>query len=392
MDFFHTERHTLLLLGCTVSSREWVSELLADSYDIQLPLRTKEALQTLAGEVNRPSLILLENKTPMADRAEIFHQLKSRPETWNIPVVLFGKPETPEEEVFAFEQGAADFLVMPLNPDIFKAKIKARLGQIESNNVTQLINKQLEVLVARRVADIGTVQDVAIMAMTGLAKTRDTETGNHICRTQHYVLALCDALQAHPRFAPFLTEKYVNILFKSAPLHDIGKVGIPDHILFKPGRLDPEEMETMRTHTTQGRDAIDYAESLLAGGRGFLTIARELAYSHHEKWDGSGYPQGLAGDDIPIAARLMAVADVYDAITSRRVYKPDMPHDTAVDLIIRGKGLHFDPDVVDAFLSIPDKFNAIACSYADAEPSAIKASAVSNSKSLIAASMAAACG
>ncbi|WP_210546557.1 HD domain-containing phosphohydrolase [Rhodoferax sp. PAMC 29310] len=202
--------------------------------------------------------------------------------------------------------------------------------------------------------------------MTALAKTRDSETGNHICRTQHYVLALSMALQTHPRFSHFLTNRNIEILFKSAPLHDIGKVGIPDRILLKPGSFDASEMEIMKTHTTLGRDAIQYAERLLEHGLDFLTIAKQIAYSHHEKWDGSGYPQGLVGDEIPIPALLMAVADVYDTIISRRVYKPGMPHLRAVDIIMT-KGHHFDPDIVDAFLSILDEFKAISRQFPDAD-------------------------
>jgi putative two-component system response regulator len=156
-------------------------------------------------------------------------------------------------------------------------------------------------------------------------------------------------------------------LFKSAPLHDIGKVGVPDRILLKPGSFNVTEMEIMKTHTTLGRDAIQYAEQLLCHGLDFLSLAKEIAYSHHEKWDGSGYPQGLAGDEIPIPARLMAVADVYDAIISRRVYKPGMPHQKAVDILMKGKGQHFDPDIVDAFFSIQDEFQEIAGHFQDSD-------------------------
>lgn len=156
-------------------------------------------------------------------------------------------------------------------------------------------------------------------------------------------------------------------MFKSAPLHDIGKVGIPDRILLKPGRFDPEEFEIMKTHTTLGRDAIIHAEKDLGIEMPFLKLAKEIAYGHQEKWDGTGYPEGLSGDDIPISARLMAVADVYDALISRRVYKPAMPHAKAVQIIIEGKGTHFDPDMVDAFVELQEEFKNIAESYADTD-------------------------
>jgi putative two-component system response regulator len=186
------------------------------------------------------------------------------------------------------------------------------------------------------------------------------------------VKALAWKLSTHPRFSSFLTSQNINLLFKSAPLHDIGKVGIPDRILLKPGRLTPEEFEIMKTHTTLGRDAIAHAEQELGADVEFLTLAKEIAYSHQEKWDGSGYPQGLAGDQIPISARLMAVADVYDALISRRVYKDAMPHEQAVDIIKQTSGRHFDPDVVDAFLAIEENFRAIALTYGDSDADLLK--------------------
>jgi putative two-component system response regulator len=205
------------------------------------------------------------------------------------------------------------------------------------------------------------------MAMASLAETRDNETGNHIRRTQHYVRALATKLQPHDRFNAVLDKESVELLFKSAPLHDIGKVGIPDSILLKPGKLTAEECEIMKTHTTIGRDAIAAAEKLLNAPSSFLRFAREIAHYHQEKWDGSGYPEGLAGDRIPLSARLMAVADVYDALISRRVYKPAIGHLESVEIIREGRGSHFDPNIVDVFLTISDDFDLIAAHFADDE-------------------------
>lgn len=175
------------------------------------------------------------------------------------------------------------------------------------------------------------------------------------------------SLKSHPRFAAFLTEANIEMLYRSAPLHDIGKVGIPDHILLKPGKLTPEEFEVMKTHTTLGWQALEHAEQALESPVGFLQIAKQIALSHQEKWDGSGYPQGLAGDAIPIPARLMALADVYDALVKRRIYKPAFTHARALTLIEAGSGQHFDPDVVQAFLQIHERFHAIATEFADAD-------------------------
>lgn len=203
--------------------------------------------------------------------------------------------------------------------------------------------------------------------MASLAETRDSETGNHIRRTQFYVKALAEKLCDHPRFSYFLTDVNINMLFKSAPLHDIGKIGIPDRILLKPGRFEPHEMEIMKTHTTLGRDAIVHAETALGTNVDFLSFAKSIAFSHQEKWDGSGYPQGLAGDDIPIPARLMAVADVYDALISRRVYKDGMSHEEAVQIMLDGRGSHFDADMFDAFVDIQEEFRAIAKRFSDSD-------------------------
>jgi putative two-component system response regulator len=227
-------------------------------------------------------------------------------------------------------------------------------------------NAFLQEEVRNRTQEVMAVQDVTILAMGSLAETRDNETGNHIRRTQHYLKILADKLRHNIRFSHFLNDdKTIDLLFKSAPLHDIGKVGIPDHILLKPGRFTPEEFEIMKTHTTLGRDSIIAAEKRLGLELPFLAYAKEIAYSHQEKWDGTGYPEGLSGDDIPISGRLMAVADVYDALISRRVYKEGMPHEKALGIILEGRGTHFDPDIVDAFMDCADEFLAVARRYED---------------------------
>jgi response regulator RpfG family c-di-GMP phosphodiesterase len=213
--------------------------------------------------------------------------------------------------------------------------------------------------------EVSQIRDVTIMAMASLAETRDNETGNHLKRTQTYIRALAMQLRSHPRFREFLTEDNIESLYKLAPLHDIGKVGIPDAILLKKGKLTVEEFEIMKTHPLLGGNAIAMAESGLPTPNRFLHIAREIATGHHEKWDGSGYPRGLKGDEIPISARLMALADVYDALISRRIYKQAYSHEDAVAYITQGKGTHFDPDVTDVFITIKEEFRQIAERYQD---------------------------
>lgn len=208
-------------------------------------------------------------------------------------------------------------------------------------------------------------QDVTIMSLIALAETRDPDTGNHIKRTRGYIRILAEGLSKTSKYADILTPETINLLTKFAPLHDIGKVGIPDEILLKPGELTEAEFERIKEHTTLGYDALDRAEKDVYRGENhpYLSMARDIAYSHHERWDGTGYPLGLAGHDIPLGGRLMALADVYDALISQRIYKPAITHDQAVSLILEGRGSQFDPDVVDVFMELEPLFAEISFQY-----------------------------
>jgi len=212
--------------------------------------------------------------------------------------------------------------------------------------------------------EIRRTRDVSILTLASLAETRDNETGAHILRTQRYIKVLAEHLQSHGRFSNVLSDENIDLLYKSAPLHDIGKVGIPDNILLKPGKLTDDEFEIMKTHAALGMEALKVAENEL-GSNSFLHFAREISLSHHEKWDGSGYPSGLKGDAIPVSGRLMALADVYDALISERVYKRAFSHQEARDILLKGKDKHFDPDVVEAFVATEDDFKRIAEEFSD---------------------------
>jgi len=224
---------------------------------------------------------------------------------------------------------------------------------------------QEEQRVKERTRELAMVQEATIESMSSLTETRDPDTGGHIKRTQNYIRLLADYLRKQPRFIRFLDDEAIDLLCKSAPLHDIGKVGVSDRILLKPGKLTEQEFEEMKQHTVYGRDTILVAERKL-GNTSFLRIAREIAYTHHERWDGSGYPEGLRGEQIPVPGRLMALVDTYDALTSKRVYKSQIPHEKAVQIIIEAKGTQFDPAVVDAFLEVKEDFRRIGLRYADA--------------------------
>jgi putative two-component system response regulator len=204
-------------------------------------------------------------------------------------------------------------------------------------------------------------QRLMVQSLLSLTETRDGETGRHSLRTQRYTRLLADQLSGHPRFRAYLTPERLDLLASLAPLHDIGKVGIPDHILNKPGALTPEELAQMRTHPALGRDVILKAEQQVGvHDDAILSMAKDIVYTHHERWDGSGYPQGLRGEAIPIPGRLLAIVDVYDAIVTRSLYRAPMSHEDAVTLIGNNRGTHFDPDVVDAFLNVAAEFERMA--------------------------------
>jgi len=360
------DKKTILVIDDTAFNLTLMSGVLKKWYTVKEAASGAEALQQLQTEA-LPDLILLDIMMPLMDGYEVCRRLKADPATAAIPVIFLTANVSSEDEEKGFELGAVDYITKPIKQKVVLARIKTHIALQAAANFLEDKAQYLESEVARRSREIEAIQDVTILAMASLAETRDNETGNHIRRTQLYVFTLAEKLKTHPRFANFLTEHTIKLLFKSVPLHDIGKVGIPDRILLKPGKLTPEEFEIMKTHTTLGRHAIVTAERRLGVNVDFLTYAKEVAYSHQEKWNGSGYPEGLAGDAIPISARLMAVGDVYDALISRRPYKEPMPHNQAVQLIIDGRGTHFDPDIVDAFIALQDDFLAISQQYADSD-------------------------
>ena len=354
----------ILVVDDTPDNIDVLSAVLSSTYRIKVATNGERAIKIALANPDI-DLILLDIMMPGMNGYQVCEHLKTHPETRNIPVIFVTAMSEVADEKKGFELGAVDYITKPVSPPIVLARIKTQLAMKQVRDFLLDKDQFLEQEVARRTQEASALQEVTIYTIACLAETRDIETGNHIRRTSHYVKILAQALQQHPRFADFLTEQNIELIFKSAPLHDIGKVSIPDHILLKPGRFVPEEFDIMKTHTTLGRDAIMAAGRDLGIQVEFLRFAKEIAYSHQEKWDGSGYPQGLVGDAIPISARLMAIADVYDALINRRVYKAAMSHQEAVDIIVAGRGQHFDPDMVDAFLALQAQFQEIALRYRD---------------------------
>lgn len=361
------DKQTVLVVDDTPDNLSLMSGLLKDLYKVKIANNGERALK-IAVTGTPPDIILLDIMMPVMDGYETCRRLKANPETRDIPVIFLTARTEIEDEMRGFELGAVDYITKPISPPVVLARIKTHLQLKRMRDYLKDKNAFLEDEVRRRTQEVVATQEVTILTMASLAETRDNETGNHIRRTQFYLRALAEKLRHHQRFSHFLDDdSTIELLFKSAPLHDIGKVGIPDHILLKPGRLAPEEFEIIKTHCMLGRDAIIAAERRLGAELPFLSFAKEIAYSHHERWDGTGYPEGLSGDDIPISGRLMAVADVYDALISRRVYKEGMLHEKAAGIIVMNKDTCFDPDMVDAFVETADEFMQIAKRFEDTE-------------------------
>lgn len=358
------DKPTILVVDDTPDNLTLLCSLLGEGYRNKVATNGEKALKIARSEPH-PDLILLDIMMPDLDGYEVCRQLKAQDSTRDIPIIFLTAKAQEGDETLGFRLGAVDYITKPIVPPILMARVKTHVTLQETRKLLERQNEQLEEQVERRTRQLAALQDAIIIAMASLAETRDNETGHHIRRTQHYIRELALYLKQHEHHKKLLTEKFIATIYKSAPLHDIGKVGVPDRILLKPGKLTPEEFEEMKKHTIYGRDAIIAAEKTLEAPESFLCTARDIAYSHHEKWDGTGYPQGLKGDTIPLAARLMAIADVYDALITKRVYKNAMPHSEAVEIIQAGSGTHFDPEAVDAFLAIQDKFEAISRQFSE---------------------------
>ena len=355
----------LLIVDDVPANLSMLGQLLRDAgFQVKAATSGRAALH-YAAQQPRPELILLDVMMPEMDGYQVLAELRQNPATRSIPVIFVTALGEASDEQRGFQQGAVDYITKPIKPDVVLVRVCSQLLAKQARDWTHDRNLALAAEVARRMAENEQIQSVSIRALANLAETRDPETGNHILRTQAYVHLLATRLREHPRFAATLDEVYIKMLTRSAPLHDIGKVGIPDHILLKPGKLDAAEWVIMKTHARMGSDAIDRSEQGLDQPVEFLALAKEIAHSHHERWDGGGYPDGLAGDAIPVSARLMALADVFDALISKRVYKQALPPDKVREIMAGERGRQFDPDATEAFLSGFAEFAAIADRHHD---------------------------
>lgn len=355
----NTIRRKVLIVDDTPENIQVLMNLLRDDYAIVVANNGERALH-LAMTPPAPDIILLDVLMPGMDGYEVCAKLKQDPRTAAIPVIFVTGMSDQADEQRGLDLGAVDYIHKPFTPSLVKARLRNHL-ELKTHR------DHLEELVHERTRELILTQDAAIFGLGILAEYRDVETGEHIRRTQHYVRLMAERLKDHQRFRGYFDRTTLRLLFNSAPLHDIGKVGVPDSVLQKPAPLTVTEFETMKQHTIFGREIISRIEIAMRNNAAsaFLRFAEELAYTHHENWDGSGY-HGLQGDQIPVSGRLMALADIYDALTSQRVYKPAYSHERAIEIITKGDGRtspeHFDPFVLQAFLDLEEEMRMICLS------------------------------
>ena len=373
-------RATILVVDDMPENLEVIGALLQPFYAVRLAQSGEQALRA-AREVPIPDLILLDIMMPEMDGYAVLSRLRTSPETGAIPVIFVTAMSDDEDEQRGLDLGVADYMHKPMRPAILLARVRNQLELKQGRDRLEDWNGSLQREVRRRMRENELVRDVTLHALATLAERRDGSTGNHLYRTKSFVQALGAQLLRSNRYVDQLDAGQLEQMVRAAPLHDVGKVGIPDEILLKPGKLTAAEFAIMKGHARIGAEAIcdsisrashesGHDEATTCAALGFLRVAQEIAASHHEKWDGSGYPLGLAGQSIPLAARLMAVADVFDALSTKRVYKDSWDLERVNDYLRQQSGTHFDPALVDAYLAIRDEFQTIAEQYADVQPAA----------------------
>ena len=352
-----TDRKTIFLVDDDPTNLVVGSDTLEEYYDV-LTLNSGERLLKIL-EKNIPDLILLDVEMPEMNGYEVIKLLKSRTETAHIPVIFLTAKNDGESELEGLSLGAIDYIIKPFSPPLLLKRIEVHLLVESQKEELIAFNNNLQEMVDAKTKTVVELQNAVLKTMAELVECRDDITGGHIDRTQSYLRLLLNALSEHNLYKEETCLWDLELVLQSAQLHDVGKIAIKDGILQKPGKLTDEEFEIMKEHTTFGKKVIEKIEKSTTDQK-FLEYAKVLAVSHHEKWDGSGYPNGLSGEEIPLLGRVMAIADVYDALVSIRPYKKAFTHEEAVRIISNGRGKQFDPGLVDLFLGVSDGFDEIA--------------------------------
>lgn len=331
----------------------------------------KEALVEL--EKESFDLVLLDIMMPVMDGYETLEHMQNDLDLKRIPVIMITALDDVSSAVKCIDMGAVDYITKPFNPTLLQSRVSATLERKRLSDIEEVRHQQIELnneylseKVREKVAEISRSQLAAIFAMSKLAESRDPETGEHLERMREYCKVISEQLAQIPKYNTIITKEFIESIYAASPLHDIGKVGVDDSVLLKPGELTAEEWVQMRKHPIIGAETLREVDCQHPGNT-FIRMGIEIAESHHEKWDGSGYPYGLAGEVIPLSARILALGDVYDALTSKRCYKEAFSHDKSIDIILRGNEKHFDPDVVDAFKETESEFMRIRKEFVDSE-------------------------
>lgn len=353
----NSRKQRILVVDDSINNLQVIGAILQPEYEVLIALNGAKALR-IAESVPQPDLVLLDVKMPDMDGITLCRQLKSRETTQGIPVIFVSASSDELDENLGMSVGGADFVSKPIHAALLRARVKTHL----------LVGHQKRLLAEVEQAedsDHGQVLRASLLSISSLAESRDRSIGNHLQKTSEYMKTMSRVLKSRPGNPQELSEGSCSALPQAALLHDTGKVVVPDDILLKPGRLTKDEFAVVQTHARIGADAIlESARNLKDGGeRSFFRTAADLALTHHERWDGQGYPEGLTGGAIPLCGRIMAICDVYDALISRRVYKAPVPHDEACDIIRGERGRQFDPDLVDIFLDLEETFLQIAWAF-----------------------------
>ncbi len=358
------QRHTVLAVDDTPANLNLLAQLLGHQYRVQLAVSGTKALELALRKP--PDLIVLDVMMPDIDGYEVCRRLKAERSTRDVPVIFLTALNGPDDETRAFEVGGADYVAKPFTPATLRARVHTHLELKCWRDTLTSRNTWLQNELDRRLLEVESLRETTLYMMVSLAEFRDESTANHLLRTQAYVQELALWLQQQGLLPDEMDGDQIDAMIKAAPLHDIGKVAIPDHVLLKPGPLDAQEWAVMKTHAEAGARLLQRAVDRLGDGAGpLLHYAIQIARHHHERWDGSGYPDGLAGEDIPLCARMMAVVDVYDALMSQRPYKQALTHEQAMERIQRDAGSHFDPLLARALAAVQPQLRAIAEQWRD---------------------------
>jgi len=363
MDYDSNKKDVILIVDDIEINREILRETLQDDYLVIEASGGEEALEILFGANGEPAAILpntvlLDVMMPNIDGFQVLERIKNNEVTKNIPVLFITAADDEKTESRGLISGAADYITKPFNTDVVKARV------VNHVNLARYSHK-LEQLVSTKTKEVTRTYESTLEVLATIIEYRNLESGAHIRRTTLLTDVLITKMLEDERFKDALSNESLVSLIKASALHDIGKIGIPDGILLKPGRLTPEEFDIIKTHTTVGSQIIDSISETLPDNDQYLKYANEICHFHHERWDGTGYPTGLAGDEIPLSARVISIVDVYDALTSPRCYKEAYSHEVSLGILKEGRGTQFDPNIVDIISKVESEFRKIEEAYRD---------------------------